>query len=185
MDAIADLCIYTGQKCLKVRFLITVELLCWWLYMSLPAMKPTLWTLCKVSTRISLSMPCKLTRIYNFRLLWIFCFRNHYAIPISTWDGMYRPGWVCVDCAGWSWSIHYAEAIMLVFSRDGSYMNMRVKHFANVLFQTVSICFTPLSTSFKLWLENVLCPRALHHERTAEMFHAYHSSRQCWIPFTY
>ena len=34
-------------------------------------------------------------------------------------DGMCRPGSVCADCAAWSGSIHYAEAIMLVFSRDG------------------------------------------------------------------
>ena len=28
---------------------------------------------------------------------------------------------VCKDCTGWSGSIHYAEAILLVFSRDSSY----------------------------------------------------------------
>ena len=89
--------------------------------MSRPARKPTLWTLRKVSTRISTSMPRRLTRIDTFRLLWIFCFRNHYSIPLSTWNGMCRPGLACADCAGWSGSIHYAEAIMC-FLRDGSYI---------------------------------------------------------------
>ena len=37
--------------------------------MSRPARKPTLWTLRKVSTRISLSMPHRLTRIDTSRLL--------------------------------------------------------------------------------------------------------------------
>ena len=47
--------------------------------MSRPARKPTLWTLRKVTTRISLSMPRRLTRTSTFRLLWIFNFRNHYS----------------------------------------------------------------------------------------------------------
>ena len=51
---------------------------------SRPARKPTLWTLRKVLTRISLIMPRRLNRIDSFRLLWIFCFRNHYSIPLST-----------------------------------------------------------------------------------------------------
>ena len=97
-------------------------------YMSRPARKPTLWTLRKVSTRISLSKPLskppRLTRTDTFHLLWIFCFRHHYSIPVSPWDGMCRPGLACADCAGWSGSIHYEEVIMLVFSRDGSYMNL-------------------------------------------------------------
>ena len=41
------------------------------------ARKPTVWSLRKVSTRISLTMPGRRTRIDTFRLLWIFCFRNH------------------------------------------------------------------------------------------------------------
>ena len=52
--------------------------------------KSTLWTLRKVSTRISLSMPHRRTRIYTFRLLWVFCFRNHYSI-YSPLDVMCRP----------------------------------------------------------------------------------------------
>ena len=84
--------------------------------LSRSARKPTLWPLCNVSTRISLSMPRRLTRIDTFRLLWIFCSRNHYYIPLSPWDGMCWSGSVCTDCEGWSWSIHYAYAIMLVFS---------------------------------------------------------------------
>ena len=61
----------------------------------------------------------------TFRLLWIFCFRNHYSIPLSPWDGMCRPGIACADCAVLSWSNHFAESIMLVFSRDGSYVDYR------------------------------------------------------------
>ena len=82
---------------------------------SRPATKPALWTLRKVSTLISLSMPRRLIRTDSFRLMWIFCYRNHYSIPLSPWDGMSRPGSVCADSAGWSGSIHYADAIMLVF----------------------------------------------------------------------
>ena len=88
--------------------------------MSRSTRKPTLLTPRKVSTRISLSMPRRLTRTDTFRLLWIFCFRNHYFTPLSTWDGMFRPGLACADCAGWSGSIHYADPIMLVFSWNGS-----------------------------------------------------------------
>ena len=36
--------------------------------------KPTLWTLRKISTRITLSMPRRITRTHTLRLLWIFCF---------------------------------------------------------------------------------------------------------------
>ena len=57
--------------------------------MSRPARKPTLWTLYKVSTRISLSMLRRLTRTDTFRLLWIFCFRNHYSVPLR-WNVMAR-----------------------------------------------------------------------------------------------
>ena len=60
-------------------------------------------------------MPQRLTRTDTVSLLCIFCFRNHYSIPLSTWDRMSRPGLACVDCAGWSGSIHYAESIMLGF----------------------------------------------------------------------
>ena len=62
-------------------------------------------------------MPRRLIRADTFRLLWIFCFRNHYYIPLSSWEGMCRSRSVCTDCAGWSWTIHYANTIMLVFSR--------------------------------------------------------------------
>ena len=44
--------------------------------------KITLWTLRKVSTRSSISMLRRLTRTDMFRLLWIFCFNNHYSIPL-------------------------------------------------------------------------------------------------------
>ena len=43
--------------------------------------KPTLWTMRKVSILISLNIPRRLTRTNSFRLLLIFCFRNHYSIP--------------------------------------------------------------------------------------------------------
>ena len=89
--------------------------------MSLHPRKSTLWSLRKVSTRMSLSMPRRLTRIENSRQLWIFWFRSQYSIPLFPWDGMCRPGSVCADCAGWSESIHYAETTMLVFSDAGSY----------------------------------------------------------------
>ena len=49
--------------------------------MSRSTKKPTLWTPRKVSIRISLSMPRRITRKYTFHLLWIFCFVNHYSIP--------------------------------------------------------------------------------------------------------
>ena len=81
-----------------------------YIYISRPARKPPLWTRRKVSTRIS--------------FVWIFCFSNRYTAPVSPWDGMYRPGSVCADCAGWSRSIHDAEAILLVFSREGSYIHL-------------------------------------------------------------
>ena len=47
------------------------------------------WTLRKVSNRISLSKPRRLTRTDTFRFLWLFCFRNHYSIPIFLRDIMY------------------------------------------------------------------------------------------------
>ena len=92
--------------------------------MSRPARKPTVWPLRNVSTQISLSMTCRLTRTKTFRLLWIFCFRNHYSIPLPPWDGMCRLGSVRAYYAGWSGSIHYKKAIMLVFSWDGSLMKI-------------------------------------------------------------
>ena len=52
-------------------------------HMSCPTRKPTMWTLRKVSTRFSLSMPCRLTRTDTFRILWIVCFKSHYSIPVS------------------------------------------------------------------------------------------------------
>ena len=76
--------------------------------MSCPARKPTVWTLRKVSTQIILSMPRRLTRIDHFAscglsVSWIITLNILYT------------------CAGWSGSIHYTEAIVLVFSPDGSY----------------------------------------------------------------
>ena len=50
--------------------------------MSRPARRPTLWTLRKASTRISICMSRRLTRTDNVRLLQIFCFRNNYSIPL-------------------------------------------------------------------------------------------------------
>ena len=91
--------------------------------MSRSTRKPTLWNLRKVSTRISLSMPRRLTRTDTFRLLWIFCFRNYYSIPLFPWDEMCRPGLACADCACWSGSIYYAESILLVFLWNGSNLN--------------------------------------------------------------
>ena len=93
------------------------------LHLSRTARNPTVWTLRNVSTRISLSIPYRLIRTGTFRLLWIFCIRNHYSIHLSPWDGMSGSGSVCVDFAGGSGSIHNEEAIMLVFSRNGSFVN--------------------------------------------------------------
>ena len=60
--------------------------------MSRSARKPTLLTLRTVSTRISLSMPCRLIRKYTFRPLWIFVFMKRYSIPIgpdqSAWTAL-------------------------------------------------------------------------------------------------
>ena len=98
-------------------------------YMSRSARKPTLWTLRKVSTRISIITPRMLTRLDTFRLLWIFCFWNYYSTHLPPWDGMCRSGSVCADCTGWSGSTHYAEAILLDFSRDGSYVFVTMSHF--------------------------------------------------------
>ena len=90
--------------------------------LSRPTRKLTVWTLRKVSTRISLIVPRRLTQTNTFRLLWIFSFANHYSIPpFPPWDGMCRPALACADCAGWSGSIHYAEYIMLFFSWYRSY----------------------------------------------------------------
>ena len=50
-----------------------------------------------------------------FCLLRIFCFMNHYSIPLSPRDGMFRSGLACVDRTGWSGSIRYLESVMLVF----------------------------------------------------------------------
>ena len=94
--------------------------------MSRPTRKPTLWTLHEVSTRISRSMPRRLTRTYTFRLLWIFCFRNHYSIPLSPLYGVCRPGSFCADCTVWSGSIYYAEVILFVLSRNGSFVFVTV-----------------------------------------------------------
>ena len=77
---------------------------------SRPAKKQTFWPLRKESTRISLSMPRRLTRADNFRLLWIFCFRNNYSIPLSplrrnvsariSLRGLRRLIWVDTLCRG-------------------------------------------------------------------------------------
>ena len=73
------------------------------LYMSHSAIKTNI--VRSVSTWIRLSMPRWLIQIDTFRLMWNICFGNHYSIHLSPWSG----------------SIHYAEAILLVFSRNGSY----------------------------------------------------------------
>ena len=66
--------------------------------MSRPSRKPTVR---KVSTRIRLSMPRRLTWTDTFRLLWIFCFMNHYSIPLRrnvsariSLRGLHRLIWV-------------------------------------------------------------------------------------------
>ena len=76
--------------------------------------------------KFSLSMPPRLIWADTFRLLWMFYFRSHYSIPLSY--GLCRPRLACADCACWSVSVHYAEAIMLVFSWNGSYWLTPVKY---------------------------------------------------------
>ena len=39
-------------------------------------------------------------------MMWIFCFRNHYLIPISPWDRMCRSRLACADCC---WPIMCTE----------------------------------------------------------------------------
>ena len=54
--------------------------------MSRPARKPTVWTLHKASTRISLNMLRRLTRTDAFRLLWVFRFLEslfYTSIPLK------------------------------------------------------------------------------------------------------
>ena len=46
------------------------------------ARKPAVWILRKASTRISISMPHRLTRKDTFRLLWFFCFISLYLYPL-------------------------------------------------------------------------------------------------------
>ena len=69
--------------------------------LSHPARKLTLWTMRKVSTRISLIMPHRRIQTDTFRLLWIFCFRNHYTIPLSHWNRMCWPGLACASPLCW------------------------------------------------------------------------------------
>ena len=61
-----------------------------------------------------------------FRLLLIFCFRNHYSLPLSTLDG--------IDWPGLAWSIHYPDTIMLVISWNGSHNHKhRIRYTFDVL----------------------------------------------------
>ena len=56
-------------------------------------------------------MPRRITRTDKFRLLLIFCFRSHYSIHQFPWDGICRSRLACVNCTGWSGSIHYADTL--------------------------------------------------------------------------
>ena len=86
----------TSTAWLHIPTVINIEAISWNVkkkdYMSRHARKLTLWTPREVSTRISLSMPCRFTQIDTFCLMLIFCFRNHYSIPLSPWDKMCRRG---------------------------------------------------------------------------------------------
>ena len=68
--------------------------------MSRPTRKPTLLTLRNASTQISLSMPRTLIRTVTVRLLCIYCFRNHYSIPLT-------PN---TECFGSDWPARTAHA---------------------------------------------------------------------------
>ena len=83
--------------------------------MSRPTRKSTVWTLRKVSTRISLRMPRRLIRANTFRL---FLFQEsllYTHIPMRRKVSVR----ISLRCSG---SNYYVEAIMLVFSLDGSYV---------------------------------------------------------------
>ena len=134
--------------------------------MSRLARKPTLWAVRKVSTRISLSMPRRLTRTDTFRLLRIFCFMNRYSIPLSPRDGMCRTGLGCADSTGSSRSIHYAEVTMLVFSRDGSSVNISAGEDINQAIckcnrtqNNYQIAYTPQSQMSRLHKSLIQCVR--------------------------
>ena len=77
--------------------------------------QPTVRNMRKVSTRISLSMPRRLTWTDIMRLPWIYCFMNHYSIPLSPWYGIYCPRLACADCLGWSGPIRCVEVINIGF----------------------------------------------------------------------
>ena len=95
-------------------------------YMNRPTRKPTVLSLRKVSTRISLIMPRRFTRTYTFRLLWFFCSMNHY-----------------------SESIHYAKSTMLVFSWNGSSSFFII--YLKVEFLVYMSCLNPFPLANDFW----------------------------------
>ena len=68
---------------------------------------PTLWTLRKLFTQISLTY-CAGS---SGQTLFAYCGFSVYSIPLTHWDGKSSPGLACADCAGWSESKHYAGSI--------------------------------------------------------------------------
>ena len=119
------------------------------LYMSRSMWMPTLLTLHKLSTQITLSMPRRLTQIDTFRLLWIFCFRNYYSIPLSPWDRMCQPRLACKDCAGWSGSIHYAESIMFLLIRLIYIYKIWIKHSRDNYRRIIRLRYLPKHSRLK------------------------------------
>ena len=103
-------------------------------YMSGSARKPTLWTLRKVSTRISISTPHKLTRTDMFRLLWIFRLRNHYSIYL------YPPETECVGII----SLPGMRRLIWVDT-------LRRVHNVDFLMERLIWCLILLSTNFHLY----------------------------------
>ena len=65
----------------------------------------------------------------------------------------------CGDCAGWSGSIHYAAAILLVFSRDGSYDTFPVEEetFVNIVRNGSKLAISPFLTVISNSASKLIC----------------------------
>ncbi len=67
----------------------------------------------------------------------VFCFRNHYSIPLLLMSGKCRPGWIRVGCADWSGPVLCADAALLIFSRND--YNRDVRAFSAMISMRVTI----------------------------------------------
>ena len=90
-------------------------------YMSLSTRKPTVCSLCKVLT--NLSMPHRLTLIDRHISPPVdFLFQESVLYTSFSQRRNHRPGLAYADSAGRSGLMHYAEAIMFVFSRRAGHL---------------------------------------------------------------